>query len=71
MAIYLEEIQNNRFVMLTEAANKTELAEMRKAKPQSEFVPIPAYRAHRYVKEGYIHATALWVDEGRIRRASE
>ncbi len=28
-----------------------------------------AQRAHRWVRSGGLHSTALWVDAGRIRRA--
>ncbi len=30
---------------------------------------MPASRAHQWVKDGHIHETALYLDNGRIRRA--
>jgi hypothetical protein len=38
-------------------------------KPGVEYNVIPAYLAHRYVKQGMNHSTPLWVDNGKVRYA--
>lgn len=51
-------------------------AELRKAintetMPSAEYNIIPASLAHRYVRQGMTHSTALYIDDmGRIRRAA-
>lgn len=67
---YIEETSNRRYIMLHEVDTAKELEAMRAARPDHDFTVISATRAHRYVKDGLTHNTALWIDQGRIRRAS-
>lgn len=40
--------------------------------PYPHFEGIDASRAHKWVRDGWIHETALYIDtDGRIRRASD
>lgn len=39
--------------------------------PYPHFWHVSAQHAHKWVRDGNTHETALYVDDGRIRRASE
>ncbi len=38
-------------------------------KSGDHYVPVSAQQAHKYVKDGGLHMTTLWVDNGKIRKA--
>jgi hypothetical protein len=63
---------NNMLVELTQRQWRT--AELNRAWGTSRWTVerITAQQAHQWVRKGYTHETALWIDcDGRIRRATD
>jgi hypothetical protein len=58
------------YIMLHELDKKAlRLAKL--AFPQHRFEVVSGAAAHRWVRDGHIHSTPLWVANGRIRYARD
>lgn len=70
MAYFLAEHRcHHELVEMT--ASELRAAEANPAPGVVRYKPLSWQLAHQWVREGGLHMTALWVDEGRIRRAGE
>lgn len=61
--MYALRIKDAMLIEMTRAEYRKRVAE------HDDVYEISAAEAHRRVKDGDIHETGLWVDEGRIRYA--
>lgn len=60
---------NRPYATLTEMTAR-ELREAEQSKPANvSYERVSAAYAHRWVRDGRIHETLLWIDDGRVRRA--
>jgi hypothetical protein len=50
---------------------KREYAEATRFDTVSTWTPVSAERAHRFVRYGGLHTTGLWMDQGRMRKATK
>lgn len=66
-------VENSPTQMLYEMPAKAALAAIDGRHDQAchgvYFVPVTAREAHRWVKDDGLHATTLWVDGGKVRKA--
>lgn len=63
--IYALRVHLSRGDMLVEFASEAEM----KKQNGGQYRRVTADYAHRWVKAGHIHETALYIEDGRIRRA--
>lgn len=73
MTVYAFRIYSDSARVLVEFDNARQIDAMNREPPRPgiHYERATAAEAHAHVRADRIHETALWIDEGRIRRASE